>query len=114
MSTADILDRAADIIARDGLCQGEWWTDTTLAWTPGTPCCAAGAIAVATGDTTIVGAFACWVAAHPAFLAFANHLGFVDQPGLVIQWSDDPIRTPERVVRELRACAKNLRAGAAA
>ncbi len=109
MSTADVLDRAADLIARDGLCQGAWWSETVVRWTPGTPCCVAGAIAVASGDTTIRDAFACWVAAHPAFLAFAAHLGYTDQPGLVIKWSDDPIRTPERVVRELRDCAAKLR-----
>lgn len=112
-TTADVLDRAADVIAEHGLCQGAWWTGW-VAWTPGTACCTGGAIAVATGCTTIRDAFAAWRAPHPAFVAFAEHLGYKHRQHRLIEWNDAPERTAALVVQELRACAANLRTREAA
>lgn len=123
LTTAEILDQAADVIERNGWTQvafSETDPDTIYTTTRDCPVCALGAMNVAAGlepdaepDERPVG----------AYRAFAEHLGLsVDADRGVIgfstsigeDWNDAKGRTAEQVVTELRACAANLRAGGAA
>lgn len=120
---ADALDRAAQLIADNGLTTGEYWECSLFAssWTPGRGCDAIGAIGVATGhrDLTDIDGRIAGVdsysptrhahvpgTVHPALTALMRHLG-VDDPLDVMNWSDQA--TDRAVTQELRACAAALR-----
>jgi hypothetical protein len=120
---ADALDRAAQLIADNGLTTGEYWTGSLFAtsWTPGRGCCTVGAIGVATGHRDLndidgrIAGFEQYSpqrhvyvpgTVHPALLALMAHRG-TDDPLDVMNWSDKT--TDREVVQELRACAAHLR-----
>lgn len=119
---ADILDRAADLIAQNGRHVGAYWEFAhRIAWQPTMECCAAGAIGVAMGlrshadvDWFVVPAVIDGgdEPPHPAFAALMRHLGF-DAINDVFAWSDE--HQPGEIARVMRECAKQLRtAGVAA
>lgn len=121
---ADILDRAAALIASDGLNTGDWWPDAhRCTWQPGMACDVAGSIGVASGhrvgaaiDYQVVGVDIYDPVRrehvdgvpHPAFAALMHHL-HASEVEQVFRWSDD---TPAgQVIERLRTCAAELLAG---
>lgn len=113
-----ILDDAAALIDRDGLHVGDWWRHAgAVDWTPGRPCCAAGAIGVAAGyrrgrdiDGPITGLGARLIRTprpHPAFAALMRHLD-VTIAADVFDWADRSTRSG--VADTLRETAAVVRA----
>ncbi|MHA6626916.1 DUF6197 family protein [Pseudonocardia sichuanensis] len=120
---AEIIEQAAHLIARTGLHVGDFWPGE-IEWTPGQPCCTAGALGLASGyrsrrdvNYAFVGIDAYDVATqtyraddpHPALLAVMRHLRFGAAEEL-FAWSDVVGR--DVVVRTLQGCAAGVRNGA--
>lgn len=115
---ADILDRAADIIAANGRHQGALWDLAGFVpWAPTMPCCAAAAIGIALGQHTVHNVQN-WVIPsgiegqqdqppHPAFAALMAHL---DAPTVqhVFAWSDE--HEASEIAAAMRDCAAKIRA----
>lgn len=114
----DILDRAADVIERDGLWQGgDFWRDShSRRWTPGEPCCTVGTIGVLLARTTAAAVACDFIPAvlgdpwgddlpHPAISALMAYL-HVNLPEL-FRWSDTS--EPAWVASVMRECAASLR-----
>lgn len=121
---ADILDKAADIIERQGWTQGDWYQELPVP-PEDCPVCAGGGINVATDHAPDDDGYT-YDERDEAFRAFAHHVD-PDQANkseegdyldawisAIGEWNDDPERTIEQVVAALRACAANLRTGACA
>lgn len=113
MKTSEILDRAADLIERNGWTRDEWYKRRRAEDPRDCPVCAGGALDAAAGCDpgepeyspaliAAIGAFAARV--DPAFDPAAAY-GY----GTVANWNDAPGRTAEDVVRELRAAAATER-----
>jgi hypothetical protein len=97
--TADLLDKAADIIERDGWCQGKYASDPETG-----PCCALGAIRRAATGTAFPACDDDWDAITNAGRALARLTGFV--PG----WNDTQGRQAVEVTAALHAAAEKARA----
>lgn len=116
---ADILDRAADIIAENGRHIGNYWEFAgDIGWQPTMACCAAGAIGIALGWTGIRDieehVVPCVILGsdqppHPAFTAVMTHL-HLDCVNHVFRWSDE--HQAEEIAAVMRECAADLRAQA--
>lgn len=113
MKTSEILDKAADVIERNGWVQDEWYEFGRAEDPRDCPVCAGGGLDVAAGydpgepdDIPALSAAVKAFAAHvdPAFDPAAQG-GY----GTVAGWNDEPGRTAEEVVRELRAAAASER-----
>lgn len=112
MTPDEILDKAADVIERNGWYQGDF-CNSGRENVPPKECevCVFGAILVAANREPTLGIL---VFQDPTARAFAAHLGFAGDTNRVTRWNDDPTRTSVQVVHELRACAANLRAAVTA
>ncbi len=113
-----MLDRAADLIRRDGLAINEFWPGAAARefqpYTPGAPVCVLGAVHVVRmqGEGRLparrpdLGALGC----DPAVAAVAGQIGC--GPQMVWMWSDRlRIGRRWRAVRALRAAARRCRRG---
>lgn len=104
MDVADVLEAAADIIERDGWCQGAFEANGSV--------CLLGALRKATIGTTHiydVGVSAEGLADYGhARDAVSNLVGFQD---LASGYNDAPGRTEFEVIDTLRHCAEALRNG---
>jgi hypothetical protein len=112
--TADILDRAADIIERNGLHKGSFCDDGPGAKAKipqGWACCSYGAINIAANGERP------WQASdggEAAYRALVKHLGISDgHNDTVADWSDHPDRTVAEVIAALRGAAQVERERAA-
>lgn len=119
---ADILTRAAEVIEANGRARGSYFDRDyrvrgTQAWTPDTPCCAAGALGLALGldnewdvENAVVPAVGNAMRdhepPHPAMAALMAHLG-VDSVNAVFTWSDE--HEAGEIARVMRECADSLR-----
>lgn len=108
MTTADVFERAADLIERDGLHCGDFYANgltTRKAYPRGTPGCTITAlVAVQYPDLPFVPLhFIEDFDADEHVIAFADHLGKTD-PATIANWSDS--HTADEVVAELRAAAQ--------
>lgn len=117
MKASDVLDKAADIIIRDGWCQGEYYKssmsmdDEVDALVKHAPCCQAGAIYRAIWGKA-------WAATHIVGIPEADRVTLdeashymkvhlrVDSP---IAWNDAEGRTAGEVIAALRAAAELAR-----
>jgi hypothetical protein len=104
VNTAEILNKAADVIDERGWTQGEYENCAGGV-------CARGAIFVAVGLNPLAAAFgsdsaACSDAEYTS-VRFRNWLGV-----MISGWNDDSGRTPEQVTSALRECAAALAGGA--
>jgi hypothetical protein len=113
---ADVLDQAAAVIEANGLHKDAWWyrvgyADRPVEWTPGTPCCATTAIAVAMGRRQIREVQHILHGEHPALMALVDRLA-LHQPSEILSWNDHPSRTAGQVVTAMRDAAVALRARA--
>ncbi len=128
---AEIHITAADLLALEGLCRGDWWElDRThpYTWTPGHRLCAVGALAVASGyrtDAQMLREFTALYCPptnpgqdppepgdpHPALRALLDWHDTQDIEYL-FRWSDDAkaANEPERITGTFRAIAAGLRA----
>jgi hypothetical protein len=97
--TADLLDGAADILERDGWCQGVYASDPVDG-----PCCALGAIRRAATGTAFPAWNDDWDAITHAGRALASMTGFVPT------WNDTHGRQAAEVTAALRAAAEKARA----
>lgn len=118
LKVSEILDKAADVIERNGLADGQWYRPVGNKSPLDCPVCAGGALAVAAGffptyasDNEPTGAFA------NAVGVLAERLGVFKEQYRTAQavllygiapWNDAD-RTAEEVVRELRAAAEQER-----
>lgn len=101
METADILEKAAEVLDARGWCQGHYQDDQGQL-------CAVGAIRVATWGT------ARWdhsnaveyLASRMAQEAMSAHLGVED---IAVGWNDRPGRTKDEVIDTFKHAAKELR-----
>jgi hypothetical protein len=103
--TAAVLDRAADIIERNGHCKGFYY-DASVDLSPAEcPVCPLGALALAMGATNpkTDRAFG-----SPAEIALERYLDIVS----VADWNDAPDRTPAEVIAALRGAAQAEREAA--
>ncbi|HEY9354649.1 MAG TPA: hypothetical protein VIP28_15410 [Nocardioides sp.] len=116
---AAALDKAGAIVEANGLAHETFWDGWQHGdWTPGQPCCTAGAVVIAqypkasTIEVALMtGQMAYGLTIHPAFQALLDHLGLPDLEALY-DWNDDPARTEADVARTLRECAADLRGAA--
>ena len=101
METADILEKAAEVLEIRG------WTQNTYEDAEG-QVCAVGAIrVVAWGHSRWSGTGAIdYQVAGMAQAAMSAHLGVRD---LAIEWNDSPERTKEEVIDAFKHAAKDLR-----
>lgn len=104
--TAAILDRAADVIERNGLHKGSF-----CAMGPDLPkllsnraCCARGAINFAANGENPQQTSDAGELAHDALCRHLGISGNVDQS--VADWNDAPDRTAEQVIAALRGAAR--------
>lgn len=115
--SADILDRAAEVIAANGRCIGSYFANGEEEWWPGMACCVTAAIGIALGLTdawdienaivpAVAGEMREHEPPHPAFAALMAHLEF-DCINEVFEWSDD--HQPHEISAQMRACAQALR-----
>lgn len=119
MNTADLADKAADIIIEEGLHKGYYVNPSAEKG-----CCTLGALALASGfPTTARPSFGrdldleavefggpqwnSWRATHSALEEFLARK--YQAPYLVSRWNDDPDRTQDDVVTTLREFAASLR-----
>lgn len=102
--TADILDRAADVIERNGWYQDFYFDLGTDLPPTECPVCLLGAISIAMGNrspkTEVFGS--------PAEIAMERYLGVV----AVADWNDDANRTVAEVLAALRGAAQAEREAA--
>ncbi len=91
MTTAEVLDRAADYIEQHGWCQGEFSKNGAV--------CVSGAISRVLG----VEFYRADNRVYDAKNAFARHLKSDDPPCV---WNDEDGRTQEEVIATLREAAK--------
>lgn len=111
MKTSELLDKAADVIERNGWTNHEWFTSAPGKRQYESPVDAWGAINVARGyapDNPLSGSV-------DAARALALHVGLADTgdrlwPSWELgAWNDAPGRTAEEVVRALRTAAASER-----
>lgn len=108
---AALLD-AADLIERDGLHKGDYWPGraTQAPYEPGMPCCAMGAIAVASGATMPGGEFDT-AEVIPAACDLGRYINRERSPAtgmLLHHWNDAKDRTAGSVAATMRAAARGL------
>jgi hypothetical protein len=110
MLTSEILDKAADVIERNGWHRGGFIQITPGVAPAASPCCAMAAINIAEGDDPYVGLI------YPAHEAMANHLALDvsewdphEESYPLGQWNDLVAETAEQVIAELRAAAASER-----
>ena len=118
MKPSEILDKAADVIERNGLVAGQWYEPTGTKSPLDCPMCTGGALAVAAGfypsyaaDSEPTGAFADAIGVLIERLGLDEALGRTAQEALlygIAPWNDAG-HTAEEVVRELRAAAASER-----
>ena len=119
MKPSEILDKAADVIERNGLVAGQWFEPTGNRSPLDCPMCAGGALAVAAGfypsyaaDSEPTGTYAdaIGVLAERLNLDPANRHRTAQELLLygIAPWNDAG-HTAEEVVRELRAAAASER-----
>lgn len=124
MKTSEILDKAADVIERNGLAQGGWYAPYREKPTVECRVCAGGAV-----NLVVIGYPVCGAVdtEAPGLMGAYRVLAHRVQPGLDIAddiddehrldqyiaaigaWNDAKGRTAEEVVRELRAAAASER-----
>jgi hypothetical protein len=107
--TSEVLNRAADILQRDGWHQGGYAPDQTEDGIPttGLPVCAIGALCAAEGAPLYWSAdLGCWAGddMSEAGQALGYYLGGIF-PIHVPEWNDSPNRTAAEVIEVLRAVA---------
>jgi hypothetical protein len=111
MKTSEVLNRAADVIQRDGWYQGGYSPDADKAMTTlvGRPVCALGAIHVAADEWLLwFEDLQCWAGGRtPVTDVVAKILArHIDHPDLFIPaWNDHEGRTAAEVIEALRAAA---------
>lgn len=112
IETADVLDRAADIIERNGWWRKSYYDFGAVGSKPKCElaCCARGAINLAANGRTPdrlsnLG--------EDALHALERYLGISgEHPDSVADWNDEPGRTVEEVIAALRGAAKAEREAA--
>lgn len=115
---SEILDKAADVIKRNGLEAGHWYRPVGTKSPLDCPMCTGGALSVAAGfypayaaDAEPTGAYACAIKALAERLDLAPAKDVPVRDVLLYEiapWNDAG-RTAEEVVRELRAAAASER-----
>lgn len=101
MNTAEVLERAADLIEERG-----WWQQDEEC-EQGDSLCAQLAIAAAKTEIEFE-----YMERFVPEQLLMEHLGIESTRNWLdplFNWNDDPIRTKEQVVKELRSCAASLR-----
>lgn len=99
MKNSDVLDKAADVLAREG------WVKGTRGIYGDGPKCVDGAISVALEGST---AHAYLVESHPAGIALKEFLG-IPRPLTLCGWNDHQAVDGEEVIAALRDCAEKER-----
>lgn len=105
MNTAEILEAAAAEVENRGWYQGGFYGPA------GTVCAAGGMRCALALDENASYDGVAWSAYDDALSVFAFHvLGVAEEWQQLFDWNDAEHRTQEQVVKELRACAADLRA----
>jgi len=111
--TAAILDKAADVIERNGLHKGTYASGALVGGGAFTDkcCCARGAINMAANGNNPWETSEASELAHDALCTYLGISGNVDQS--VADWNDNEYRTAEQVITALRGAAQAERERAA-
>lgn len=104
MTTADVLDAAADYLRSFGHFKGDFCDRTMLSNKP--PCCILGALScVKTGEPIPSN-----IIHSNEYKAIVGHLGLdPDEWTSLSVWNDRPERTADEVIDALMSCAADLR-----